>query len=69
LTKEKKRKHHLTATEDPLYSELRDLNFSTVGKKLSLVAHRLDEDYKVSISFICVLGHLSWRSSDIMQKR
>jgi hypothetical protein len=32
---------------DPLFAELRDLNFSSVGKKLNRVAHRLDEDYKV----------------------
>jgi vacuolar protein sorting-associated protein 33A len=47
LAKEKKKKHHLTVSTDPLLSELRDLNFSAVGKKLSRVAHRLDEDYKV----------------------
>jgi vacuolar protein sorting-associated protein 33A len=46
-TKEKKKKHHLTAGNDPLFSELRDLNFAHVGKKLSRVARRLEEDYKV----------------------
>lgn len=45
--KEKKKKHHLTAGNDPLFSELRDLNFAHVGKKLSRVARRLEEDYKV----------------------
>ena len=45
--KEKKKKHHLTAGNDPLFSELRDLNFAQVGKKLSRVARRLEEDYKV----------------------
>ena len=49
LTKEKKRKHHLNAATDPLFSELRDLNFSAVGKKLNQVARRLDEDYKVRV--------------------
>lgn len=47
LSKEKKKKHHLTTATDPLFSELRDLNFSSVGKRLNRVAHRLDEDYKV----------------------
>ncbi|RDX51187.1 Sec1-like protein [Lentinus brumalis] len=47
LAKEKKRKHHLTTATDPLLSELQDLNFSAVGKKLNQVARRLDEDYKV----------------------
>jgi hypothetical protein len=47
LRKENKKKHHLTTLTDPLFAELRDLNFSSVGKKLNRVAHRLDEDYKV----------------------
>ncbi|CDO73039.1 hypothetical protein BN946_scf185007.g93 [Trametes cinnabarina] len=47
LTKEKKRKYHLTTTADPLLSELQDLNFSAVGKKLNQIARRLDEDYKL----------------------
>ncbi|KAI0660674.1 Sec1-like protein [Cubamyces menziesii] len=47
LTKEKKRKHHLTSATDPLLSELQDLNFSAVGKKLNQVARRLEEDYKL----------------------
>lgn len=46
LNKEKKRKHLLTSNTDPLLPELRDLNFSVVGKRLNRVAHRLDEDYK-----------------------
>jgi vacuolar protein sorting-associated protein 33A len=46
-TKEKKKKHHLTTATDPLFAELRDVNFASVGKRLSRVAHRLDEDYKV----------------------
>ena len=49
LNKEKKKKHHLTTSTDPLFAELRDLNFSSVGKKLNRVAHRLDEDYKVLV--------------------
>ncbi|KAG5219625.1 phosphatidylcholine and lysophosphatidylcholine phospholipase [Salix suchowensis] len=47
LRKEAKKKYHLTTTTDPLLAEIRDLNFSSVGKKLNQVAHRLDEDYKV----------------------
>ncbi|KAH9949388.1 Sec1-like protein [Amylocystis lapponica] len=47
LTKEKRKKHHLTTATDPLLYELRDLNFSAVGRKLNQVARRLDEDYKL----------------------
>ncbi|KAI0640015.1 Sec1-like protein [Trametes polyzona] len=47
ITKERKRKHHLTTATDPLLAELQDLNFSAVGKKLNQVARRLDEDYKL----------------------
>ncbi|KAJ7654150.1 Sec1-like protein [Mycena rosella] len=43
---EPKKKHHLTTSTDPLFGELRDLNFSSVGKRLNKVAHRLEEDYK-----------------------
>ncbi|EIM83622.1 Sec1-like protein [Stereum hirsutum FP-91666 SS1] len=46
LAKEKKRKHHLTAANDPILAELRDLNFAVVGKRLNRIAHRLDEDFK-----------------------
>ncbi|KAJ6623145.1 Sec1-like protein [Mycena sp. CBHHK59/15] len=44
---EPKKKHHLTTSTDPLFAELRDLNFSSVGKRLNKVARRLEEDYKV----------------------
>jgi len=54
LINEKTKKHHLSTTTDPLLTELRDLNFSSVGKRLSRVAHRLDEDYKVCISTRCL---------------
>ena len=47
VKKDTKKKHHLTTATDPLFAELRDLNFSSVGKKLNKVARRLDEDYKV----------------------
>ncbi|KAJ7070547.1 Sec1-like protein [Mycena amicta] len=43
---EPKKKHHLTTNTDPLLAELRDLNFSSVGKRLNKVARRLEEDYK-----------------------
>ncbi|KAF7302938.1 hypothetical protein MKEN_01256300 [Mycena kentingensis (nom. inval.)] len=42
---EAKKKHHLTATTDPLLGELRDLNFANVGKRLNKAARRLEEDY------------------------
>ncbi|KAH6916679.1 ATP binding protein [Coprinopsis sp. MPI-PUGE-AT-0042] len=49
VKKEAKKKHHLTTATDPLYGELRDLNFSSVGRKLNTVARRLDEDYKTNL--------------------
>jgi hypothetical protein len=49
LKKDNKKKHHLTTATDPLFAELRDLNFSSVGRKLNRVAHQLDENYKVDI--------------------
>ncbi|KAG6868565.1 hypothetical protein C0993_001012 [Termitomyces sp. T159_Od127] len=49
LKKDAKKKHHLTTSTDPLLEELRDLNFSSVGKRLNTVARRLDENYKVNL--------------------
>ncbi|GLB35714.1 putative STXBP unc-18 SEC1 family protein [Lyophyllum shimeji] len=49
LKKDAKKKHHLTTTTDPLFEELRDLNFSSVGRKLNRVARRLDEDYRTNL--------------------
>ncbi|TFK41895.1 Sec1-like protein [Crucibulum laeve] len=49
VKKEQKKKHHLTTATDPLFAELRDLNFSSVGRKLNTVARRLDEDYKTNL--------------------
>ncbi|KAJ7623648.1 Sec1-like protein [Roridomyces roridus] len=43
---EAKKKHHLTTSTDPLFAELRDLNFSYVGRRLNKLARRLEEDYK-----------------------
>lgn len=54
LTKEKRKKHHLTTSTDPLLVELRDLNFSSVGRKLNQVARRLDDDYKVCLGVFSV---------------
>jgi hypothetical protein len=56
LKKDNKKKHHLTAATDPLFAELRDLNFSSVGRKLNRVAHRLDENYKVDTLRACCLS-------------
>ena len=44
---DKKKKYHLAASADPLFSELRDHNFAVVGSKLNAVARRLENDYKV----------------------
>lgn len=49
LRKDNKKKHHLTTVTDPLFAELRDLNFSSVGRKLNHVARRLDENYKTDL--------------------
>ena len=49
LAQEKKRKHHLSAATDPIFAELRDLNFASIGKRLNKAARRLDEDYRVRI--------------------
>jgi hypothetical protein len=46
LRKENRKKYHLSST-DSLFTELRDLNFSNVGKRLNGAARKLEEDYKV----------------------
>jgi len=51
VKKDNKKKYHLSTTTDPLFAELRDLNFASIGKNLNKVARRLDEDYKVSNLF------------------
>jgi hypothetical protein len=63
VTNEKTKKHLLSAATDPLFAELRDLNFSSVGKRLNRVAHRIDEDYKVSglRSRTWILSHAPYR--------
>ncbi|KAG7452195.1 Sec1-like protein [Guyanagaster necrorhizus] len=47
LRKENKKKYHLSSS-DTLFGELRDLNFSAVGRRLNKVARRLEDDYKAS---------------------
>ncbi|KAF5332764.1 hypothetical protein D9611_005090 [Ephemerocybe angulata] len=49
VKKDAKKKYHLTTATDPLFAELRDLNFSSVGRKLNTVARRLDDDYKTNL--------------------
>jgi hypothetical protein len=44
-TAPKKRKHHLTASKDMLFGDIRDLNFAVVGTRLSKLARRLEGDY------------------------
>jgi vacuolar protein sorting-associated protein 33A len=48
LRREAKKKYHLNET-DILFAELRDLNFSFVGKRLNRLARRIEEDYKVRL--------------------
>ena len=55
INRDRKKKHNLSSSTDPLFEELRDLNFSAVGKKLNKVAHRLDEDYKVGLIYSAFL--------------
>jgi len=54
LVQEKKRKYHLSASRDPFFAELRDLNFASVGKRLNKTARRLDEDYNVYKVRMCL---------------
>ncbi|RXW24090.1 hypothetical protein EST38_g1761 [Candolleomyces aberdarensis] len=49
VKKDAKKKYHLTTSTDPLYAELRDLNFSSVGRKLNTIVRRLGEDYKTDL--------------------
>lgn len=48
LKKENMKKYLLSAA-DPLFVELRDMNFSSVGRKLNRVARKLDEDIKARL--------------------
>ncbi|GAA5991999.1 hypothetical protein JCM5350_001874 [Sporobolomyces pararoseus] len=42
----KRRKHLLSPTSDPLFAQLRDVNFAVVGSVLNKTARRLNEDYE-----------------------
>lgn len=55
LRKENKKKYHLSSS-DTLFVELRDLNFSAVGRRLNKVARRLEDDYKVHfLACVCIV--------------
>ncbi|CAG7853945.1 Vacuolar protein sorting-associated protein 33A Short=hVPS33A [Serendipita indica DSM 11827] len=43
---EKKKKYQLSSSSDPLFGELRDLNFAALGATLSTIARRLSSDYE-----------------------
>lgn len=45
-TAPKKRKHHLSGTNDRVFADIRDLNFASVGGRLSRIAKRLEGDYE-----------------------
>jgi len=45
-----KRKYLLSYNTDPLYTSLRDLNFSAVGERLHAMATRLNASYAETIS-------------------
>lgn len=42
----KKRKHRLSGTTDKVFADIRDLNFASVGLRLSKIAKRLEGDYE-----------------------
>ncbi|GHJ87808.1 hypothetical protein NliqN6_4210 [Naganishia liquefaciens] len=42
----KKRKHRLSGTTDKVFADIRDLNFASVGARLSKIAKRLEGDYE-----------------------
>lgn len=42
----KKRKHRLSGTTDKVFADIRDLNFASVGSRLSKIAKRLEGDYE-----------------------
>ncbi|TIC45919.1 Sec1-like protein [Wallemia mellicola] len=46
MTPKKKRKHLLSAVTDPVYEELRDINFSQIGVYLNRIAKTIDQRYK-----------------------
>jgi hypothetical protein len=42
----KRKKHVLSSSSDPIFSELRDQNFSIVGNSLNRIAKRINMDYE-----------------------
>jgi vacuolar protein sorting-associated protein 33A len=42
-----KKKYQLSSSSDPLFGELRDVNFAVLGGLLSTTAKRLSSDYEV----------------------
>lgn len=46
MRKEAKKKYHLSSS-DTLFAELRDVNFSTVLRRLNKIARRLEVEYQV----------------------
>lgn len=42
----KKRKHRLSGSTDKVFADIRDLNFASVGSRLSKIAKRLEGDYE-----------------------
>ena len=44
---ERKKKYQLSSSTDPLFGELRDVNFAVLGSLLSTIARRLSSDYEV----------------------
>ena len=48
-----KKKYHLKSSSDPLFAQLRDMNFAIIGGKLNKEARRLDAEYKVT-DFGCI---------------
>jgi hypothetical protein len=42
----KKRKHRLSGSSDKVFADIRDLNFASVGSRLSKIAKRLEGDYE-----------------------
>jgi hypothetical protein len=48
VANEQKKKYRLSTETDPLFGDLRDLNFAVVGRRLNRTAHRLEENYEVT---------------------
>lgn len=48
----KKKKHLLSTFTDPVYEELRDINFSQIGVYLNKIAKTIDQRYKVGRVFV-----------------